>query len=85
MNLIKWQPKATKQLRKIEDNKLRQQIYDAVQLLKNFPQCTNVKKLNNHANAYRLRIGIYRVFFDFDGTVKIISIEEVKKRNEHTY
>ena len=35
--------------------------------------------------GYRLRVGDWRVFFEFDGAVKIISIEEVKKRNEHTY
>jgi mRNA-degrading endonuclease RelE of RelBE toxin-antitoxin system len=32
-----------------------------------------------------LRVGNYRVFFEFDGGVQIIYIEEVKKRNESTY
>ena len=27
----------------------------------------------------------FRVFFEFNGNVHIISIEEVKKRNERTY
>jgi mRNA interferase RelE/StbE len=45
----------------------------------------NVKVLVNHAYGYRLRVGIYRVFFDFDGAVRIVSIEEVKKRDERTY
>jgi mRNA interferase RelE/StbE len=37
------------------------------------------------ADAYRLRVGDYRVFFEFDGGVKLVSIEEVKKRDERTY
>lgn len=34
---------------------------------------------------YRHRIGSWRVLFDFDGTVCVVTIEEVKKRNERTY
>jgi mRNA-degrading endonuclease RelE of RelBE toxin-antitoxin system len=45
----------------------------------------NVKALVNHAYGYRLRVGNYRVFFDFEGAVRIVSIEEVKKRDERTY
>jgi len=30
-------------------------------------------------------VGNYRVFFEFDGAVRIVSIEEVKKRDERTY
>jgi mRNA interferase RelE/StbE len=30
-------------------------------------------------------VGSYRVLFNFDGAVHIISIEEVRKRDERTY
>jgi mRNA-degrading endonuclease RelE of RelBE toxin-antitoxin system len=30
-------------------------------------------------------VGRYRVFFDFDGEAHIVAVEEVKKRDEHTY
>jgi len=33
----------------------------------------------------RLRVGNYRVLFDWDGGVRIVNIEEVRKRDEHTY
>lgn len=49
------------------------------------PDCVNVKALSNHLYQYRLRVGDYRVFFNFDGVVSIVSIEEVKKRDERTY
>lgn len=48
-------------------------------------QARNVKALTNHEYGYRLRVGNYRVFFDFDGAVRIVSIEEVRKRDERTY
>lgn len=47
-------------------------------------QARNVKALTNHEYGYRLRVGNYRVFFDFDGAVRIVSIEEVRKRDERT-
>jgi len=81
-NIIKWSKKSVKQLNKIQE---KQRIYLAVQDLINMPNCTNVKKLNNHLHDYRLRVGNYRVFFNFDGVIKIVSIEEVKKRDERTY
>lgn len=46
----------------------------------------NVKALTNHQYAYRLRVGRYRVFFDvYDGDITIVTIEEVKKRDDSTY
>ena len=46
----------------------------------------NVKALTNHEFGYRLRVGNYRVFFDFEGNAAcIVSIEEVRKRDERTY
>ena len=64
---------------------MRQRIYTEAQVLADFPNCQGVKKLTNHDYSYRLRVGDFRVFFEFDGDVRIIDIEEVKKRDEHTY
>lgn len=86
MNTILWRPKALRQLRKVKDGKIQEQIFEEVQTLKDFPNCANVKQLTNHRYGYRLRVGNYRVFFDFQGgEARIVSIEEVKKRDEHTY
>ena len=48
------------------------------------PNVQNVKALAHHQYGYRLRVGNYRILFDWDGGVKIVSIEEVRKRDEHT-
>jgi mRNA-degrading endonuclease RelE of RelBE toxin-antitoxin system len=49
------------------------------------PDCQHVKALKNHRYGYRKRVGQYRILFDWDGVVRIVSIEEVRKRNERTY
>ena len=82
MNQIIYQPKALKQLRKIP---AQQQIREKIKLLSNMPDFINVKSLSGHLYQYRLRVGHYRVFFNFDGAISIVSIEEVKKRDERTY
>ena len=82
---IDWKPKARKQLFKIKDIAARERIVDAVDTLVVFPNCRAVKRLENHQHEYRLRAGSYRVLFDARTSIRIIEIQEVKKRDEHTY
>ena len=82
MKSIEWKPKALRQLRKIKDEKARNMIYNAVGALKTFPHCSNTKKLKGR-DEYRLSVGRWRVIFT--DSLRILYIEEVKKRNEHTY
>lgn len=88
MKELIYQPKALKQLRKIPS---KAHIIEKCEMLKNFPDCTNIKALTNHTYEYRYRVGDYRVgdyrvFFNIVGnTMNIVSIEEVKKRDERTY
>ena len=84
MNSIQWSTKAIKQLLKI--NKPEQAtIKNAAGELAAMPETRNVKALTNHKYQYRLRVGNYRVFCNFDGVVRIVYIEEVRKRDERTY
>jgi mRNA interferase RelE/StbE len=84
VNSIKWTLKATKQLRKL-DVQFQRPIVDAVKLLEAMPACQNIKALTNHEYGYRLRIGNFRVLFDWSGEIKIVEIQEVRKRDESTY
>ena len=84
MNRIAWTPKAVKQLGKL-DPQNNAAVRAGVNKLDRFPDAPNVKRLSNHTYGYRLRVGNYRDLFDFDGAIKIVSIEEVKKRDERTY
>jgi len=63
----------------------RTTITYAAAALKNWPECRGVKRLVQHQYQYRLRVGRYRVFFNIDSAVKIIRIEEARKRDERTY
>jgi mRNA interferase RelE/StbE len=74
-----------RQLRKI-DARAGKQIRCAVSTeLVDLAKARNVKALTQHEYGYRLRVGNCRVFFDHDGAVRIVSIEEVRKRDERTY
>jgi mRNA interferase RelE/StbE len=84
MNKIIWLPKSLKQLRKI-DRQDNLNIRRAVNELMAMPHCQNVKSLTNHEYGYRLRVGRYRVLFDWLDIVRIVEIQEVRKRDEHTY
>lgn len=84
MNSIEWTPKAAKQLRKL-DRRHQMEVRDGVGGLVAMPNCKNVRMLVNHRHDYRLRIGDYRVLFNWDGAIKVIEIEEVRKRDERTY
>jgi len=85
MFAIDWMPKALRQLRKIHEQTIRDELVDAAEALHDFPNCKNIKALVNHRYGYRLRVGRYRILFDVDNVVNIIAIQEVKKRNERTY
>ncbi len=86
MNSIEWRPKARKQLLKL-DHQARVQVRDDVgRRLSTFPFGAGVKALVEHQYGYRLRVGNYRVLFDFEGGAAcIVHIEEVRKRDERTY
>lgn len=80
-----WQPKATKQLKKIGDRTVQGRILTATRGLADFPACSNVKRLTNHEYTHRLRVGDWRILFNVFEEISIASIEEVKKRDENTY
>lgn len=84
MNTVNWTKKAFKQARKL-GHQARVQVVKDAGSLKDFPNVAGVKALTNHQYAYRLRSGDYRIFFEYDGEIKIVTIEEVKKRDERTY
>lgn len=85
MKEIIWKPKARKQLKKINEQRTIASIVDAVGGLAHFPNVEGVKALVNHRCTHRLRVGNYRVLFNVFSDVEIVSVEEVKKRNERTY
>lgn len=73
-------------LTRLRDRRAGKQIRNTVKAeLADLSRARKVNTLTNHECGYCLRVGIYRVFFEFDGDVRIVSIEEVRKRDERTY
>lgn len=88
INEIVFSSKSIRQLKKLPNNDISV-IRNAINDLANMPDCLRVKILVNHDYQYRLKVDIgkrkYRVLFNYESSVKIIEIKEIKKRNEQTY
>lgn len=84
MFTIQWAKRAVKQLVRLH-RKDRVRISAAVDELALWPECSNVNALKDHIYSHRLRVGRYRIFFEVEKQIRLISIEEVKKRDERTY
>lgn len=86
MNKITFTVKAIKALQRI-DQRYYLAIKQKILMLVDFPNVQlDIKKLNADDKKYRLRVGRYRVLFEWiDGEPKIIEIQAVSKRDEQTY
>ncbi len=84
MFTIQWSKKAVRQLLCFP-LKERVRISGAVDGLAAWPECRNVKALKDSPFMYRLRVGRYRILFDVETSVRVVSVEEVRKRDESTY
>lgn len=80
-----WQAKAIKQLKKIGDRSVQQRILTASRGLADFDSCSNLKQMVGHEYSHRFRVGDWRLLLNVFEEVSIVSIEEVKKRDERTY
>ena len=72
-----------KDLSKISDESLKDSVFETILILKNTESLSlipNVKKMKGHKDAYRLRIGKYRIGFYFDG--ETIELGRFAKRDD---
>jgi len=74
--------KALKELKDIPE-KDQELIKDRISKLAFFPLVRlDVKKLKGFEKTYRLRVGDYRVIFEFEKDEKVIRILKIGKRSE---
>ena len=71
--------KAFKDLSKIHKSEVKK-ILSKIELLEDYPDVTNIKKLTNFEPPYRLRVGNYRVLFDIEDN--IITVYRIKHRSK---
>ncbi len=81
---IEWRNRARKQIKKLADRKVVEKIFSAIEDYAAGKPC-DIKALSAHQYTHRLRVGRYRVLMTVESVVEICWIEEVKKRDEHTY
>jgi mRNA interferase RelE/StbE len=68
---VEFSKKFLKDIEKIHDNQLKDQLSEAIIVFEaatNLFEITNVKKLKGHSEAYRFRLGKYRIGFYYDGS-----------------
>ena len=72
---VKISKTAFKDLQKI-DKKYQKIILEKIELLKDYPNTPNIKKLTNYYPPFRFRVGNYRVLFDVeDDVIKVLSVK----------
>ncbi len=84
---VQWQRRAVKQASKLPKEE-RARIVEAVGHLADWPKCRetlDIKPLKGHTHEYRLRVGRYRVLFDVETSLRVVAVEQVRKRDERTY
>ena len=80
-----WTRNAVKQASKLPQAD-RARVIAAVGRLREWPNCAqDIKPLQGHAHQYRLRCGRYRVLFDVEAEIRVVRVEQVRKRDDRTY
>jgi mRNA interferase RelE/StbE len=85
MYAIDWQPRARRQIAKIGERAARLQIVAAIDELARFPAVPGLEPLRNHRYGWRLRAGRFRVLLDVDSRRRLVTVQEIRKRDERTY
>jgi mRNA interferase RelE/StbE len=71
--------KAIKDLKKIDKIQAKK-ILNSISNLEHYPNIANIKKLTNYNPTHRLRVGNYRVLFDIENDIIIVS--RIKHRKD---
>ncbi|MDT0648203.1 plasmid stabilization protein [Zunongwangia sp. F260] len=82
--IITYHSNLKKDIRKINDSKIKKALLDKIQELKNcsnIKEVSGIKKLKGHSTAYRIRIGNYRLGFFVEGT-ETLRLQRFVKRND---
>lgn len=77
-------PNVAKQLRRI-DKKWQLKIVAAAEALGDNPRPHGYKKLVDEGGLYRIKVGDYRIIYDVQDNILLVSVLRVAKRDEQTY
>jgi mRNA interferase RelE/StbE len=78
---IEFRKSAERDLRRL-DSTTRQRVVRAIWQLAEDPRPSGCRKLVNARNAYRIRVGDYRVIYAISDVVLVVAIESIRHRRE---
>jgi mRNA interferase RelE/StbE len=64
------------------DSSLQQRVAIRLQVLRNNPRPSGVKKSRDRENEWRIRVGDYRIIYEIDDDERLIVILRIKHRRE---
>ena len=79
--VVSFRRSAEKDMRKL-DAKVQGRVLRAVDLLAHDPRPDGCRKLQGSDDAYRIRVGDYRVIHTVEDAVLIVAVERVRHRGE---
>jgi mRNA interferase RelE/StbE len=85
---IEVSPAAGRDLDKLTGKINRQdfeRLHEAISCLVQEPRPQSVRKIKGLENAYRIRVGSFRIVYDIYDDIVLILILQVSRRNEATY
>lgn len=78
---VEFRRSAEKDLRRLEPA-VQRRVLRAAETLADNPRPNGCRKLQGSENAFRIRVGDYRVIYTVDDAVLIVAIERVRHRRE---
>lgn len=79
--VVEFRRGAEKDLRRL-DSVVQKRVLRAVDNLAIDPRPSGCRKLQGSDNAYRVRLGNYRIVYTVDDVVLVVAIERVRHRGE---
>lgn len=81
---VELAPAAQRDLRRLPPE-IRQRLQTAILSLAHEPRPPGVRKIEGQDNAYRVRVGAYRIIYDVYDRDHLVLILRVSRRTERTY
>ncbi len=78
---VEFTTAAAREVRKL-DPPIRRRVLAAIVVLEDDPRPTGVRKLTGVDKAWRIRVGDYRVLYEIDDDVVIVTVVRVAHRRE---
>jgi mRNA interferase RelE/StbE len=78
---VEFRGAAERELRRI-DRQTIPRLIEAIRSLAEEPRPAGTRKLAGSEQAYRIRVGDYRVVYTVDDEAKLVSIDRVRHRRE---